>query len=232
MVTVAVAGGTGGFGKTIVQELVKQKRHKVIILSRKASPVKDLDVPVLAADYSNPASLRTLFTDEQVEIVISAIIMASEQSNQAQLNLIEAAAQTSSVERFMPSEFGVNYTPEMLSFHPAAAWWLSAVSALRASNMQFTRVMFGWLTDFLGTPHFPSNLSGFKYVLDFENRRAAIPGDGTDSITFLHSRDVGRYVAALVDEAEDGKEWPEISAFAGDRMTWGEAVKLAEEVTG
>lgn len=37
MVTVAVAGGTGGIGRTIVETLVEQGKHKVVILSRKVS---------------------------------------------------------------------------------------------------------------------------------------------------------------------------------------------------
>ena len=34
MVTVAVAGGTGGIGRTIVEELVRQGKHQVVILIR------------------------------------------------------------------------------------------------------------------------------------------------------------------------------------------------------
>jgi uncharacterized protein YbjT (DUF2867 family) len=37
MVTVAVPGGTGGVGRTIVDELVRQGRHQVLILSRQVS---------------------------------------------------------------------------------------------------------------------------------------------------------------------------------------------------
>lgn len=35
MVTVAIAGGTGGVGRTIVEELVGQDKHEILILSRK-----------------------------------------------------------------------------------------------------------------------------------------------------------------------------------------------------
>jgi NAD(P)-dependent dehydrogenase (short-subunit alcohol dehydrogenase family) len=34
MTTVAVAGGTGGIGKTLVEELVREGRHNVLVLSR------------------------------------------------------------------------------------------------------------------------------------------------------------------------------------------------------
>ena len=35
MVRVAVAGGTGGLGRTLVEELVKSNKHEVFIFSRK-----------------------------------------------------------------------------------------------------------------------------------------------------------------------------------------------------
>lgn len=37
MAIVAVAGGTGGVGKTIVGQLCQSKKHRVLVLSRKVS---------------------------------------------------------------------------------------------------------------------------------------------------------------------------------------------------
>jgi NAD(P)-dependent dehydrogenase (short-subunit alcohol dehydrogenase family) len=37
MITVVVAGGTGGIGKTIVQALVREDKYNVVVLSRKVS---------------------------------------------------------------------------------------------------------------------------------------------------------------------------------------------------
>lgn len=37
MVVVAVAGGTGGVGKTIVEQLQISKKHEVILISRKVN---------------------------------------------------------------------------------------------------------------------------------------------------------------------------------------------------
>jgi short-subunit dehydrogenase len=34
MTTVAIAGGTGGIGKTIVEELARAKKYNIIVLSR------------------------------------------------------------------------------------------------------------------------------------------------------------------------------------------------------
>jgi NAD(P)-dependent dehydrogenase (short-subunit alcohol dehydrogenase family) len=43
MITVAVAGGTGGIGKTIVEELARQGKYKVLVLSRKVPLLQTLD---------------------------------------------------------------------------------------------------------------------------------------------------------------------------------------------
>lgn len=47
MVTVAVAGGTGGIGRTIVEELVSQQKHKLLILGRKVNLPETPDETVL-----------------------------------------------------------------------------------------------------------------------------------------------------------------------------------------
>ncbi|CAN9100944.1 unnamed protein product [Alternaria alternata] len=231
MVTVAIAGGTGGVGRTIIEELVGQDKHEVLILSRKANKIPGLEsVRVIEADYEDVASVKQSLQKHNVEVVISALALFTEESAKAQMNLIQAAIDSGSVKRFMPSEYGVNYShPGVLEFHPAAKWWLDAADLLRSSHLDFTRVMFGWFSDYFGMPHCKSNMKPFKYALDFDNRKAALPGDGKASVTFLHSTDVAKYIAALLDEE---KRWPEFSAFASDKLTWNKVVETAERVTG
>jgi len=228
MGVVAVAGGTGGIGKTIVEELVRQKKHEVVVLSRKASTVPELSIPVLAADYTNTAGMTNLLKEHNIDIVISALGLFSEDSAQAQLNLINAAIAAGTVKKFIPSEYGIKYTEEMLSFHPAAQWWLDAADALRNSHLQSTRIILGWTLDHYGLPKVPSNMKPFSYAITFYHRRAAIPGDGTAPVAFLHSSDLAKYIAAMLEQ----NNWPEFSPFAGDKMSWGELLALAEEVTG
>ena len=43
MVYVAVAGGTGNVGRTLVDAIVETGRHEVFVISRKVSPVEDID---------------------------------------------------------------------------------------------------------------------------------------------------------------------------------------------
>lgn len=84
--------------------------------------------------------------------------------------------------------------------------------------------------DYYGIPHVKSNMKPVKYILDFENHRAAVPGSGDEYISMLHTIDLGKYVGALLDVELGG--WDEVSAFVGDRTTWNEVVRVAERVTG
>ncbi|KAF2452201.1 NAD(P)-binding protein [Karstenula rhodostoma CBS 690.94] len=230
MATVSVAGGTGGLGRTIVDELVRQGKYKVLIFSRRASTIPKLKtVPVLHADYSNPAAMKKLLQEHSVDVVISALSLFDEDSAKAQMVLINAAIESGTVKRFVPSEFGVDYTqPGLADAHPGARWFNDAADMLRESKLEFTRVIFGQLTDHYGYPHCQSYMKQFTYFMDFVNRKAAVPGDGEASATFLHSADVAKYTVALLDE----DKWPQFSAFASDRLTWNELVRLAEKVTG
>lgn len=230
MVTVAVAGGTGGIGKAIVEELVLQGKHSVIILSRNSSSISiaNTPIPVIAADYTNKSALQTLLVEKNVEVVVSALMLASEEAAQAQLNLINAAIKSGTVKTFIPSEYGIHYTEEVAAFHPAAKWWLDASSLLRSSHLQYTLITIGWLLDSHGILHYKSHMKPFKYVLDFDNRRAVLPGDGTHPVSVLHSADIAKYIAAMLEQSK----WPELSPLASDRMSWGEMVKVAERVMG
>lgn len=186
-------------------------------------------MPVLGADYNDLNALKKLLQEHGVEIVISTLSLFDEQSSKAQLNLITAAIESDSVEKFIPSEFGVDYTqPGVADAHPGAKWFNDAADMLRGSQLQYTRVIFGQLSDHYGYPHCPSHMKQFTYFMDFVNRKAGIPGDGEAFATFLHSTDIAKYTVALLDE----DKWPEFSAFASDRLTWNELLVLAGKVTG
>ena len=186
-------------------------------------------VPVLHMDYNDRTVLKKLLQEHSVDVVISALSLFDEESAKAQMALISAAIESSTVKRFIPSEFGVDYTrPGLADTHPGSKWFNNAADMLRESDLEFTRIIFGQLTDHYGYPHFQSYMKQFTYFLDFVNRKAAVPGDGKAAATFLHSTDIAKYTVALLDE----KKWPEFSAFASDRLAWHELVMLAERVTG
>jgi hypothetical protein len=72
-----------------------------------------------------------------------------------------------------------------------------------------------------------SNLTPLPLVIDIQGTAAGIPGTGNETIVLTHTSDVSKYVAELV---LDSKPWTNVSTVIGDRLTWKEFVKIAEEV--
>ncbi|GME46751.1 putative nmra-like family protein [Neofusicoccum parvum] len=217
MVKVAVAGGLGNLGRTITEVLQNDAKHEVVVISRKAS--SNTDVPVIAVDYSNVNNLRTALEENQVHTVVCALMVMDETAGQSQINLIKAADKSSSTKRFIVSEYGI---PVSSKFS------LDAVEEARKTNLEFTSIYNGHFLDYFGRPHIKTYQRPLTFVLDVANKTAAIPGTGDEPIVFTYSFDVAKFVSASLDLAE----WPEELFVIGDRTTWNEFVKLAEEARG
>lgn len=223
MVKVAVAGGLGNLGKTITEVLVSDQKHEVIVLSRKAS--ENSDFPVVAVDYSNVEDLKTALEANQVHTVISALMVMDESSSRNQINLIKAAEKALSTKRFMISEFGIPVPPNAPELLPHLKFTSDAVEEARKTKLEFTSIYNGHFLDYFGRPHIKTYQGPLTFVLDIANKTAAIPGTGNEPIVFTYSFDVAKFVAAALDLPD----WPEELFAVGDRTTWNEFLKLAEE---
>lgn len=106
VVVVAVAGGTGNVGRTIVEVLSESTEHKVIILARKTPEEKVSVAPIHVIDYSDIQGVTELLVSQNVHTVISTISVTTEATSAAQVNLIKAAAKSSTVKRFIPTGWG------------------------------------------------------------------------------------------------------------------------------
>lgn len=110
---IALAGASTGLGASFVDALVEKNVTDFVILSRKASE----DVRKIAVDYNDVESLQRVLEEHQIETVVSTIAIDTDDSGQAQVNLIAAAEQASCTKRFIPSEFGAIYQEEQVSHH-------------------------------------------------------------------------------------------------------------------
>ena len=105
----------------------------------------------------------------------------------------------------------------------------ASLHALEASkDLEWTLFYAGFFMDYFGMPNLSSYLTPFVVLMDILENMAAIPGDGTTPLTFTHTSDVGKFVAASVDL----EKWDRVSFIIGDKMTVNEAVKLAEKAKG
>ena len=66
-------------------------------------------------DYTNVSELTSTLETNQIHTVISAFAVAGNSLATSQLNLIEAAVQSKTVQRFIPSGYAIPYPKEYLT---------------------------------------------------------------------------------------------------------------------
>ncbi|EXJ66482.1 uncharacterized protein A1O5_10634 [Cladophialophora psammophila CBS 110553] len=238
MVVVAVAGGLGDVGRTIVEEIHRSQRHQVYVLTRQKAPgspsrnVPECFPSVLEVDYSSRTALSEVLAKYNVDTVISTLNLHWPGADDAQLNLIQAAAECGTVTRFLPSEFNIDYNaPEEDMPYPPRVKYLQAVEELRRNTtLTFTLVRNGFFMDYLGLPFAETHLHPLYCILDISAGKAVIPGDGNCHVVFTHTRDVAKFVNELLDLP--AHQWPKESAIIGERITLNELVEAAERCTG
>lgn len=127
---VAVAGGTGQLGRAIVEELVSHGGYTVFILGREVKPpasqvytrslsqanaekAKELGAEILAIDYNDTDSIASILEKNNVDTVISTLGVRF--GNDPELALIQGSAKSNVTKRYIPSSWGIRYTPEYAS---------------------------------------------------------------------------------------------------------------------
>ncbi|KAF4781914.1 hypothetical protein HER10_EVM0005047 [Colletotrichum scovillei] len=228
MVNIAIAGGTGGVGRSIVDALKNDPRHSTIILSRTEAAEDEAGVPVVAVDYDDRTSLQTTLETHEIHTVISALALHIIGVGQAQVNLIQAADKSSSTQRFISSSWAVRPSTHYLSLLPHGFQHIASYRELEKSRLEWTAFNCGWFLDYYAMPHIETYIPQTTFVVDMANRRASIPGDGKQKMTFTYTKDVARFVVEALDLAT----WEHDTYLIGDEMTWEEFIGIAEEARG
>ncbi|KAM0255928.1 hypothetical protein ACHAQJ_005329 [Trichoderma viride] len=223
MSVVAVAGGTGNVGRTIVETLAESSKYKVIVLGRKAHQVLD-NAPSYAIDYTDISATANFLAQHEVQIVISTIQVTDETSSAAEVNLIKAAEQSSTVARFIASGWGS--LPSETS--PTSVLQQASEAALRSTKLEWTRFSVGFFMDYYGIPAIKTHLPPMSFAVDMKSKKAAIPGTGNEPIALIYSYDVANFVTVFLDTPK----WEDITYVYGEKTTWNAFIKVAEEVTG
>ncbi|KAJ4306156.1 hypothetical protein N0V88_000952 [Collariella sp. IMI 366227] len=228
MSMIAVAGGTGKLGRAILDALLAEGKHSVVVLARETSEAKEKEIGtrIHAVNYGDIDSLTAVLETNKVEVVISTIDAGN--GAESEHNLIQAANKSSVTKRYIPSNWGIRYTEKIATYFPFANIKLGFIKALEATSLEYTSVLNGYFTDYFVVPKIKSYMFPMALVLDIANDFAAIPGSGDVPVVFTHTFDVARLVVALVTQPK----WEKESYIIGDRVTWNEFLRLAEEVKG
>ncbi|KAH6976423.1 nmrA-like family protein [Ilyonectria sp. MPI-CAGE-AT-0026] len=228
MVVVAIAGGTGIMGKTLVDVLAGQTKHQGLVLSRKEPKTGDLLLPHFVVDYTNVTALTAFLEEHQVHTVISAFGINGTSLAVSQINLIKAADASSVTKRFIPSSFATAYPKDGPSILPPLQSYFDSLDALEKTSLEWAVVHNGTFLDYYAPSTLKSHYDHGTVVLDIPNAAAGIPGTGDEPMTFTYTFDAARFTIAALDLPS----WPRELRIVGDALTYNELTKLAEAARG
>jgi hypothetical protein len=185
--------------------------------------------PIIQTDYSE-ASLVEQLTKHQINVVICTFIMDCESVTDAELRLIHAADQSPSVQRFIPSEFNVEYNVGDDVFpYPEKKFHLAARQELeKTATLEYAYIYPGMFMDYFGMPRVPTNLRPLCMFFDPPNGIAVLPGDGEAKMSMTFTTDAARYIALALDL----DKWPRVLTTATSTISLNELVRLVEKNLG
>ncbi|KAF3011158.1 hypothetical protein E8E13_011507 [Curvularia kusanoi] len=225
---VAVAGGSGGLGRAIVDALKADGSYDVVILARKSNPKLELETGarVLAADYSNPDSLLALFEENKIWTVVSTLNISLDRT--VELNLIQAASRSQVTRRFIPNMWSAMvFKPEHANAHPMVPGLFQIRDALTKTNLEWTVIHPGIFLEYY-VSGLPTYVERFPVAVDIDADVAGIPGSGKIPVSFTYTFDIGRYVTKLLSL----EKWEKEYLLAGDNKTWDDVVSTVQAAKG
>ncbi|KAF6838358.1 nmra-like family protein [Colletotrichum plurivorum] len=233
MAVIAVAGGTGNVGRTIVEAIVATGKHDVKILARKANPdlEKQVGASIIVVDYANVEATAKALEDNNVHTVVSAINMMPPPGQVPQeIELIRAADASKTTKRIISSGWGIPHHEGQINDLGSVPYKLNAQAFLKneTKSLEHAVVHNGFFLDYWGAQAEKSYMAPITLVIDIPNNAAAIPGSGNVPVAFTHTRDVAKFVAAALDL----ERWEPDLFIVGDKVTWNEFLRFAEEAKG
>ncbi|KAM7201762.1 hypothetical protein V8F20_004723 [Naviculisporaceae sp. PSN 640] len=230
---VALAGGSGQLGRTIVDTLVKTNKHDIVILSRRG-PNFDEIIPGTAwktVDYQNTTDLAVAL--EGVDTVLSFIIVYQDPGDQAQRNLIDASIQAG-VKRFAPSEWSCGDV-SLLPWYVGKQNIRDYLAEVNKDQevLEYTLFQPGLMMEYYTWPHvFHKYIRPLQIPIEFGGRRALMVQDqqASERITFTSVDDI---VHTVTKALEYKGKWPKIGGIRGNRArSTADLVNLGERIRG
>ncbi|KAM0074691.1 hypothetical protein ACKRZS_013257 [Fusarium odoratissimum] len=210
---VAVAGGSRGLGRAIVEAILADNKHHVFILSRQTSEEGENEIGArfLQVDYSDIDNIKTLLEYHKIDTVISAL--SAKAIGLYEMNLA-VASEKSNVTTSSPLPFGP----------PKAA----VMDFLKTTDLEYSAWYTGFFIDYYVSPPLKSPLDHWTVFIDIANRTAALPGSGDVPVAMSYTMDVAKFVAGSLSLSK----WERETLIYNDKLTMNQYVQAVEEVRG
>ncbi|CRG91333.1 hypothetical protein PISL3812_08381 [Talaromyces islandicus] len=231
MVKVAFAGGSGNVAQEIIDVLVAQKKHDVLILSRKDSPAEEPinGVTWVKADYGNLMQLEQVL--QGVHTLLSFVTTQDDPFSNVQKNLIDAAIKAG-VKRFAPSEWSTSQL-EHLSWYTYKAETRRYLKEVNKDKkvLEYSLFQPGLFVNYFTYPYnSATHIHPMELPFDFNNRRAILLDGGDDNaLTLTTVQDLAIVVARAIDFQG---EWPIIGGIKGTTTSIKKLIALGEKIRG
>ncbi|KAJ9416826.1 hypothetical protein QL093DRAFT_2580907 [Fusarium oxysporum] len=224
---VAVAGGSRGLGRAIVEAILADNKYHVFILSRQTSEEgeKEIGARVLQVDYSDIDNIKTLLEHHKIDTVISAL--SAKAIGLYEMNLAVASEKSNVTTRYIPSIWGIKYPARQL----ASTIWSTQgrCDGLPQDNgLGIFRMVYRFFVDYYVSPPLKSPLDHWTVFIDIANRTAALPGSGDVPVAMSYTMDVAKFVAGSLSLSK----WERETLIYNDKLTMNQYVQVVEEVRG
>ncbi|KAL0580609.1 hypothetical protein V5O48_001434 [Marasmius crinis-equi] len=244
---IAVAGGSHGIGRYIVEQLLCLKSSRcpylhIIVLSRSGGEnivSHGSSAQRVQVDYDDADALTALFRNHNIDTIICTLITSDfAQFSALQERMLRAALEVPSFRRFAPSEFGVDSeAPKTYPYKTSKLPILRTLRSIQSTHpgFEWTKFVPGVFINYfgIGNPK-PDEEKAFQYLnrmpprIDIASGTADIPGDGNAKQFYTLAEDMARFVA----EATQLDVWPEQLDAAGDEIGFNDIIRIAERITG
>jgi len=226
--SVIVVGGSGALGKHIVEALVKHTKIQVSVLARKdtiasgkTKELEKLGAKIVAGDVFDRPSLDVLKNYEAVVSTLGAGALI-----EGQLKLVEALQSfpAGTTKVFVPSEFGFEFYRSIpdAPFIKAKLQVNAAAEAAKLPTLHFVTGAF-----------LNGTLDSDWWGLNFKSGNVTFYGDGESLASYTTTADIGRFVAAALNEYEAALKLPgSVVRVSGDTASLNDLVKIYEAATG
>lgn len=197
---------------------------------KRVSPLTSKEYnPLIVTDYSSESDLIQLLEENKIDTVICAFALDFDAASESQLTLIRASESAKCVERFVPSEFNVDYDqPDDVLPYADKRFHTVARRELEKTRLEYTYIYSGMFMDYFGMPNIPGYTRALYLIVDPSNGVALVPGDGNAKMAVSLTKDVAYYLSRAIELTE----WPRIMTVVSDTVTSNDLVKLIEGPLG